>query len=251
MSVVPGLKSLVYYMGYVPIVAVFSISGFTFGLLLPHRQRQNLLTLANALIVRWLCFTCSIKLEVSGIENIPSTPFVALSKHQSSWETYFLQRTLRPVSTILKKELLRIPVFGWGLAMTKPIAIDRANPRSALRDILSQGKARLAEGNNVLLYPEGTRVPVGEAGKYGRSGTALAIAAQVPVLPIAHNAGSCWPAHKFLKLPGTIRVVIGKPLSTENADSKQLTAEVQTWIEATIAAMPAAMPRHSEAQAEK
>ena len=122
--------------------------------------------------------------------------------------------------------------------MTRPIAIDRANPRAALRDILSQGKQRLAEGNNVLLYPEGTRVAVGETGTYGRSGTALAIAAQVPLLPIAHNAGTCWPAHKFLKYPGTIHVVIGKPIPTIDADSKQLTEEVKLWIESTIAATP-------------
>ena len=177
-------------------------------------------------------------MEIIGLENIPSTPFVALSNHQSSWETYFLQRTLRPVSTILKKELLKIPLFGWGLAMTKPIAIDRASPRSALRDILSQGKQRLSEGNNVLLYPEGSRMEVGNPGKYGRSGTALAIAAQVPLLPIAHNAGICWPAHRFLKRSGTIQVVIGKPISTDNANSKQLTEQVKLWIESTIDAMP-------------
>ena len=238
MQLVLGLRSALYYIGYIPIVAIFSILGFTFGLMLPHRARQNLLTTANALIVQWLTITCAIKVDVSGLDNIPEVPYVALSKHQSSWETYFLQRTLRPVSTILKRELLKIPLFGWGLAMTRPIAIDRSNPRSALKDILSQGKRRLIEGNNVLLYPEGTRMAVGETGIYGRSGTALAIAAQAPLLPIAHNAGRCWPAHKFLKYPGTIYVVIGKPIPTDNADSKQLTETVKVWIESTIAAMP-------------
>jgi len=217
---------------------VFSILGFTVGLLLPHRQHQSLLTTANALVLWWLGITCAVKLRVSGLENIPSTPFVALSKHQSNWETFFLQRTLRPVSTILKKELLKVPFFGWGLAMTKPIAIDRSNPRSALRDILSQGKKRLSEGNNVLLYPEGTRIDIGETGNYGRSGTALAIAAQVPILPIAHNAGICWPAHKFIKVPGTVHVIIGEPLSTQNKDSKLLTEEIKQWIEANVAALP-------------
>ncbi len=238
MQLILALRSTLYYIGYIPIVAVFSALGLTFGLLLPHKARQSLLTTANALVVRWLNISCAIKVDITGLENIPDTPYVALSKHQSSWETYFLQRTLRPVSTILKKELLKIPLFGWGLAMTKPIAIDRSNPRAALRDIMSQGKQRLAEGNNVLLYPEGTRVPVGKTGTYGRSGTALAIAAQVPLLPIAHNAGICWPAHKFLKYPGTIRVVIGKPIVTDNANSKQLTEDVKNWIEATITTLP-------------
>ncbi|RLA47465.1 MAG: 1-acyl-sn-glycerol-3-phosphate acyltransferase [Gammaproteobacteria bacterium] len=238
MKLILGLRSLAFYAGYVPIVIVFSILGFTVGLLLPHRQHQSLLTTANALVLWWLGITCAVKLRVSGLENIPSTPFVALSKHQSNWETFFLQRTLRPVSTILKKELLKVPFFGWGLAMTKPIAIDRSNPRSALRDILSQGKKRLSEGNNVLLYPEGTRIDIGETGNYGRSGTALAIAAQVPILPIAHNAGICWPAHKFIKVPGTVHVIIGEPLSTQNKDSKLLTEEIKQWIEANVAALP-------------
>ncbi len=238
MQVTLCLRSTLYYVGYIPIVAIFSIMGFTIGLLLPYKARQNLLTTANTLIIRWLNISCSIKVEVSGLENIPKTPFVALSKHQSSWETYFLQRTLRPVSTILKRELLKIPLFGWGLAMTRPIAIDRSIPRAALRDILSQGKQRLAEGNNILLYPEGTRVAVGEIGTYGRSGCALAIAAKVPLLPIAHNAGICWPARRFLKYPGTIHVVIGKPILTTNAGSKQLTEEVKLWVESTIATMP-------------
>jgi 1-acyl-sn-glycerol-3-phosphate acyltransferase len=235
---IPGLRSFAFYLGYAPVVAVFSTLGFTVGLLMPHRQRQNMITIANSLLIWWLECTCAIKLNVVGLENIPDTPFVALSKHQSNWETYFLQRALRPVSTILKKELLKIPFFGWGLAMTKPIAINRANPRRALREVLEQGKERLAEGNNVLVYPEGTRVAFGKAGTYTRSGAALAIAAGVSILPIAHNAGAHWPAHKFIKVPGTINVVIGRPVPSTNQDSKQLTAEIQQWIEGTIAAMP-------------
>ncbi len=238
MNFVLGLRSTVYYIGYILIIGVFSTVGFTIGVLLTYKLRQDMLTLANVLVVKWLKLACNIKLEIKGLENIPPTPFVALSNHQSSWETYYLQRTLRPVSTILKKELLKIPIFGWGLAMTRPIAINRASPRSALRDILSQGKTRLSEGNNVLLYPEGSRMEVGAPGNYGRSGTALAIAAQVPLLPIAHNAGYCWPAHRFLKIPGTIHVEFGKPLSTCNADSKLLTDEIKLWIETSIAAMP-------------
>ncbi len=238
MKPVLALRSLIFYCGYIPIVGVFPILGFTVGLLLPYKLRQDLLTTANALVVLWLRITCGIRFDVTGLENIPDQPFVAVSKHQSSWETYFLQRSLRPVSTVLKKELLKIPFFGWGLTMTRPIAIDRSNPRKALRDVLEQGKKRLAEGNNILLYPEGTRTQYGDIGRYGRSGAALAIAAHVPLLPIAHNAGAFWPAHKFSKRPGTIHVVIGKPLFTEQMDSKQLTEQVQAWIESTVTALP-------------
>ena len=239
-KVLAAIRSALFYVGYVPLVGIFSFLGCTVGLALPHRLLQNFITIANALIVRWLNLSCGIRLHVEGLENIPDTPFVALSNHQSAWETYYLQRLLRPVSTILKKDLLRIPLFGWGLAMTKPIAIDRSNPRAALREILAQGKVRLEEGNNVLIYPEGTRVNAGLSGNYGRGGAALALAAKVPLLPIAHNAGNYWPAHHFIKHPGTINVVIGEPVWTENLtqDSKELTAQVKTWITSTVSNFP-------------
>lgn len=237
MEVLGVARSLLFYLGYVPVVLVFSTLGFTLGLLIPYRPRQALLTTANILIVFWLRITCGVKWEVEGLEYLPKTPFVALSKHQSPWETYYLQRLLRPTSTLLKKELLHIPFFGWGLAMTRPIAINRGNPRSALRQVLAQGKRRLKEGNNVLIYPEGTRIDVGKVGNYGRSGAALAIAAEVPLVPISHNAGTCWPAHRFTKYAGTIRVVIGAPLTVAGKDSTTVTEDVKRWIENTLQAL--------------
>lgn len=200
---------------------------------MPHRMRQNVITWANAIIIKWLNISCGITLRVDGLENLPGTPCVILSKHQSGWETFYLQRLFRPVSTILKKELFWIPFFGWGLYFTHPIAIDRSNPREAMKQILSQGKQRLAQGNNVLIYPEGTRTPVGEIGHYGRSGAALAIAAGVPVIPVSQNSGYCWPAHTFIKWPGKIHVSIGKPIDTSDTDSRQLTEQVKDWIEST------------------
>ena len=187
---------------------------------MPHRMRQNVITWANAIIIKWLNISCGITLRVDGLENLPDAPCVILSKHQSGWETFYLQRLFRPVSTILKKELFWIPFFGWGLYFTHPIAIDRSNPREA-------------QGNNVLIYPEGTRTPVGEIGQYGRSGAALAIAAGVPVIPVSQNSGYCWPAHTFIKWPGKIHVSIGKPIDTSDTDSRQLTEQVKDWIEST------------------
>ena len=234
-----ALRSLAFYAGYVPIVVIFSGLTFTLGLALRQGPRQSLATLANALIVRWLRLCCGVRLEVEGIERLPERPFVALSKHQSSWETYYLQRTLRPVSTILKKELLRIPFFGWGLAMVAPIAIDRGNPRDALRQVMEQGKERLAAGMNVLVYPEGTRVDADSAPvKFNRSGAALAIAAGVPLVPICHNAGHCWPAHRLIKYPGTITLVFGAPMATEGRDAKALTDEVSRWMDEVARHLP-------------
>lgn len=231
--VVQGFRSFLFYPVYTLIVVFFSLVSCTVGLLMPLRLRQEVVTWGNWLIIHWLNLCCGIRVRVIGRENLPTTPFVALSNHQSSWETYYLQRTLRPVSTILKRELLRIPIFGWGLAAVKPIAIDRNNPRQALKEVLSQGKARLTQGNNVIVYPEGTRTPFGKTGNYGRSGAALAIAASVPVVPVAHNAGKYWPAHKFLKYPGTITVVFGSPIDTTGMDSKDLGQVVEGWITKT------------------
>jgi 1-acyl-sn-glycerol-3-phosphate acyltransferase len=226
------LRTLLFYLGYLVFVAVFSLLSCTIGLLLPLRQRQTLATCGNYLILHWLHLCCGIRLVVRGRENLPTGPFVVLSNHQSPWETYYLQRTLRPVSTILKKELLKIPVFGWGLASVKPIAIDREHPRQAIKAVMEQGKQRLAMGINVIVYPEGTRLDHGQYGQYARSGAALAAAAAVPIVPVAHNAGRCWPARRFLKHPGIITVVIGPPLDTSGGDSKALTTATQQWITA-------------------
>jgi len=237
LNVVFALRTVLFYCGYVPTIITFSVLGCTLGLLIPYRPRQTFITTANAIVLWWLKLSCGIKVNVEGLDNIPKQAFVALSKHQSGWETFYLQRTLRPVSTILKRELLKVPFFGWGLAMTRPIAIDRSNPKQALREVLSQGKQRLEEGNNILVFPEGTRINYREIGNYSRSGASLAINSGAPILPIAHNAGSCWPAHRFIKHPGTIHVVIGKPIDSTGRKSKELTEEVKDWIETTIAGL--------------
>ncbi len=225
------IRSTIFYTLYGIVITIFGTFTCTFGAILPIKLRQNVATFANEIIIKWLHLSCGIKLIVDGLENIPDTPCVILSKHQSGWETFYLQRLLRPVSTILKKELFWIPFFGWALYFMHPIAIDRGNPRKALKQILCQGTDRLSNGQNVLIYPEGTRVKPGVIGRYGRSGAALAIAANVPILPISHNAGHCWPKHSFLKWPGTIHVVIADAINTKNMDSRHLTEHVKNIIE--------------------
>lgn len=230
-----ALRAIVFYLGYSTAICLFSLLGITVGYLMPYKARQTLLTTANHFAVLWLRVCCRVKLDIRGIDTLPTnSPFVALSKHQSSFETLYLQRKLRPVSTILKKELLAIPVFGWGLAATRPIAIDRSNPKQALREVLIQGMERLGQGNNVIVYPEGTRIDYGKQGSYSRSGAALAIDAGVPIVPVAHNAGKFWPAHKLVKYPGTITLVFGAPIPTQGRKSKELIAEIETWIEENV-----------------
>ena len=225
------LRSMLFYLLYLLIVFVFGLVSIISGPFLGYLNRHRLLTTAGMLINRALSLTCGINVQVDGLENVPHTPCVILSKHQSTWEVFFLQRLFMPVSTILKQELLKIPFFGWGIRLMHPIAIDRSNPREALKQATLQGVARLKENYNVLLFPEGTRVPVGTRGNYARSGANIAVAGQVPILPIAHNAGYCWPAKSLLIYPGTITLVIGEPIPTVGRNSKELIVEVANWIE--------------------
>jgi 1-acyl-sn-glycerol-3-phosphate acyltransferase len=186
-------------------------------------------TFINIYSVRFLC---GVKFERQGHLPDLSRNYVVMSKHQCAWETFYLQMLFPPLSTILKKELLKMPFFGWGLAALKPVAVDRSNPLQALRQVKAQGIERIKEGRNLLVFPEGTRMAVGESGKYARSGAEIAVATNTPVIPVAHNAGTCWINKKFTKIPGTITVVIGEPISSEGKTSKQLTAEVEAWINA-------------------
>jgi 1-acyl-sn-glycerol-3-phosphate acyltransferase len=158
-------------------------------------------------------------------------------RHESTWETLFLQTLLAPQATLIKRELLWIPFFGWAFALTRPIAIDRANPRRALKRLISIGRARLADRIWVVLFPEGTRMPPGELGPFQAGGAALAAASELPVLVIAHNAGDHWPAHELRKTPGTIHVRILPPLSTTGLNGKQVARESRALMAEGMAAL--------------
>jgi 1-acyl-sn-glycerol-3-phosphate acyltransferase len=232
------LRSILFLIGH-------NLSGILFGSIaviiwpiLPYSKRWRIVVGWNLFMLWWLRVCCNVRYEIIGDKHSHRHPCVILAKHQSTWETLFLQQYFGPVSTILKKELLRIPFFGWGLASMRPIAIDRSNPVQALKDIKRQGIERLQQGNNLMIFPEGTRIPFGEVGNYARSGADIAISAGVPVIAVAHNAGECWPQKKFLKYPGVIRVVISEPIETEGRDRKELTEYVKQWIESEIARMP-------------
>ena len=177
----------------------------------------------------YLHLTCGIKVNVIGQENLPSSPCVIVSNHQGQWETFSMQYLFHPVCTLLKRELLYIPLWGWAMKMLHPIAINRGKPKEAIVQTLEEGSERLKKGLYVLLFPEGTRVKAGRVGKYARSGFELAKRNNVKILPLCHNSGDCWPAHKFIKKPGTINLHIGEPFFVE--DSKESAEEVQQWVE--------------------
>ena len=177
----------------------------------------------------FLHMTCNIKVEVVGKENIPTAPCVIVSNHQGQWETFYMQYLFHPLCTLLKRELLYIPFWGWAMKMLNPIAINRNKPKEAILQTLEEGSNRLKKGMFVLLFPEGTRVEAGRVGKYARSSFELAKRNRVKVLPLCHNSGNCWPAHRFLKVPGTITLIIGEPFYVE--DSKESADLVMKWTE--------------------
>ena len=175
---------------------------------------------------------CRLDYRVQGRENLPAQPCIILSKHQSAWETLAFQTVFPPQVHVLKRELLWIPFFGWGLAMMSPIAIDRAKGRAALKQLARLGKERILQGFWVVIFPEGTRVQPGTRRKYQPGGAWLAVQTGAPVVPVAHNAGLYWPRNAFLKRPGTITMRIGPAIATQGRDPAAINADAERWIEA-------------------
>lgn len=172
-----------------------------------------------------------IEYEVIGRDNIPRTPTVILSKHQSAWETIAYTTIFPPHVYVLKRELLWLPFLGWGLALMSPIAINRAKGKEAIRRMIEVGGERLAQGFSIMVYPEGTRIPAGRRGTYKSGGGVLAVQNGASVLPVAHNAGLFWPRNSFLKYPGKVTVVIGEPIETNGRTAEEVMRSVEDWIE--------------------
>lgn len=198
---------------------------------LPPLARYRIISGWSRLVLLLARCILGIDCRVEGLENLPSRPAVILSKHQSAWETMAFQRIFPPQVLVLKRELLWIPFFGWGLALMSPIPIDRSRGVAALRNIARRGRERLAQGFWVVVFPEGTRVKPGERRAYHVGGAWLAAASGAPVVPVAHNAGLLWPRNAFIKRPGTITVRIGPPIETTNRDPKAVNTLAETWIE--------------------
>ena len=168
---------------------------------------------------------------VEGRENIPPGAHVSMWKHSSAWETIAQASIFPPQSWVLKRELMWIPLVGWAVHCLKPIAINRKAGAAAVTQVIEQGTQRLREGMWILIFPEGTRVAVGETRKYGVSGALLASTAGCKIVPVAHNAGYFWPRRGWVKKPGVIRVVIGPPIEAAGRDPRELNEEVRAWIE--------------------
>ena len=203
--------------------------------LLPFRRRFVLVRVWARVLLTVLKWTCRLDYRIEGLENLPGDNHIALWKHSSSWETIAMSLVFPRQVWVLKRELTWIPAVGWGIRQMHAIAIDRKSGHSAVGQVIAQGKERLAEGDWIIIFPEGTRMSAGQTRRYGVSGTLLAAEAGKLLVPVAHNAGSFWPRRGLLKKPGTIRVVIGKPVAAAGRDPRGLNEEIQSWVEATVA----------------
>lgn len=230
------LRSLVFYAGYSLSMMVQSVLASIVGVFSRDMAYRICVTWCG-FGVWWARVSCGIRYEVTGIENIPVGACVVLSKHESAWETLFLQSLLVPATTVLKRELLSIPFFGWALRLLNPIAINRGEPAQALKAVLRQGEERLAAGRRIIIFPEGTRARPGEQLPYNVGGAMLAARTGFPLLPVSLNSGDCWPRGTMLKRPGVIQVVIGIPMDSHGTPAKVLNARARDWIEAERAAM--------------
>lgn len=200
----------------------------------PYRWRYAIARGWTAAVLGALRVLCGLRYQVEGTEHIPAEPSVVMLKHSSTFETLAELHMFPTQCWVLKRELMWIPFFGWGAALLKPIAIDRSAGRSAVRQVIDQGRRRLAEGIWVMVFPEGTRMPPGQTRRYGVSGAALASEAGCPVVPVAHNAGDFWPRRGWLKRPGTVRFCIGPPVRAAGREPRDINGEVQAWIEAKV-----------------
>ena len=235
-------RSLLYYVFLTLTILVFGLPLALVGWLLPNAVNQGACrqwALTNLWLQRVLC---RLDYHLEGLQHIPrDAPVIIMAKHQSAWETIALRGLIsNDQAWVLKRELIWLPVFGWALATTRPIAIDRKAGRKAAQQIVERGLRRLAEGTSVIIFPEGTRTEPGARRKYGIGGGLLAEKSRSPVIPIAHNAGVFWKRRSLRKWPGTIQVIVGRPIQTQDKSAAAVTREVEQWIEARQRELPAA-----------
>ena len=203
--------------------------------MLPFPRRFALVRVWARVLLTALRWTCRLDYRIEGLENLPPGNHIALWKHSSSWETIAMSLVFPRQVWVLKRELTWVPAMGWGIRQVHAIAIDRKSGHSAVSQVVAQGKERLAEGDWIIIFPEGTRMSPGQTRRYGVSGALLAAETGRLLVPVAHNAGSFWPRRGLRKQPGTIRVVIGKPVAAAGRDPREVNQEVQSWVETTVA----------------
>lgn len=227
------LRSLLFYLG-MWLSTILVVSAGILFVPFPFKVRYGYISQWARFNIWWLNKTCKIDYQVAGAENIPASNAIIFCKHSSTWESLALQCIFPPQIWLLKRELLLIPFFGWGLAMLEPITIDRSKGTRALRKLISEGKKRLERGRWVVIFPEGTRKQSGQQSKFHKGGAVLAEHSQFPVVPVAHNAGKYWQYKKFIKKPGTINLIIGPAIETKGRKANEINELAKDWIDGTM-----------------
>lgn len=214
-----------FYLSLIPITTVI-ISLYFF---ISTKRLQWLGAMWIKVVLNALKFLCGVSWEVEGIENIPNTPCIVVSNHQGQWESFFLQTLFIPSTSIIKKELLLIPLFGWALRCMKPITLNRLNRVSSLKKVIKKGVIKLKNGFSIILFPEGTRIsPEKGIQPFARSCGLLSVKSGFPVLPICHNSGKYWKNKKFIKSPGRVVLRIGEPIL--GRDPKVISNDAYNWV---------------------
>ncbi len=222
------IRSILYFVGSIISLILITFCGLFF-VFSSFPIRQKFASKWAYFCIWWLKITLNITMEVIGKENIKKMPSVIISNHQSTWETLAFQ-TIFPAHTwVLKQELLWLPIFGWSLAMLKPIVINRGNKLKAIKKVIKQGADRLNSGISIVIFPEGTRQPYNQLGEYQNGGAAIAKKTGYDIVPVYHNAGNLWPKGSFLKKPGVITVIIGEVISDSNLSTSEITEKIRNW----------------------
>ena len=222
------LRSLLYFVGSIISLSLISLCGLIF-VFSSYSTRQKFLSQWAIFCIWWLKITLNITTNIIGQKNLKKAPYIIISNHQSTWETLAFQ-TIFPAHTwVLKRELLWLPIFGWSLALLKPIIINRGDKLKAIKKVIKQGADRLDKGISIVIFPEGTRQPYKRIGEYQNGGSAIAKKSGYDIVPVYHNAGNLWPKGGFIKKPGVITVVIGEVISDSSLTSSELTEKIRNW----------------------
>jgi 1-acyl-sn-glycerol-3-phosphate acyltransferase len=233
------IGNLAFVTGQVVSTILFSPVALILSPFLTSLQKAAFIGRWASLMRWWLKVCCRIDFRVRGEQHLPDEPSVVIANHQSAWETIMFQKIFPAQSYLLKKELLWIPFFGWGLASNEPIAIDRGKKTQALQQLITQGKERLKAGRWIIIFPEGTRRPVGQPGTFQVGGAFIASKTEVPVVPVAHNAGVFWSKkNSFNKKPGTVEVIIGPVIDSKGRKPREINLQAEAWILETLQTLP-------------
>ncbi len=236
------IRSLLFTFMQIVTTVIFSLLGVLLWPI-PFKWRYKIVSKWARLNLWLLEKICGISYQIEGLEHIPDEPCIIMCKHQSAWETLALQVIFPQQVWVLKRELLWIPFFGWGLAALNPIAIDRGAGRKALSQVIEQGKERLLAGSWIVIFPEGTRIPTGEIGRFGIGGAKLAIESGASIIPIAHDAGKAWPKKGFIKQPFKIKMVIGEKIVVQDKSAAELNKQVYQWMEGQMEKLEGVQPK--------